>query len=393
MKRKKKGIISSKKYPIMKNGDTMNKSPDEYVRNTEEKNDNVNSRIIKKSQIHRTHQLRDATFILLGLFIINLFYRIMDDWVSFRDLAEKVFAYSNLGLMLLITLVTLLVIIRVLQLRGASDPPKPKPWIILFFLFLIIWKYSSSFIYFSIMPNWNQVFESKEWYYLWIEWGFFGISNALNIGTWVFFGKYLKKSTGIQISTGIIIIVVANLWSLLVNALNVIFIVGYFKVLLPLVFLKLSIIFAEFSGIMYGLLCFLGYLFIILDFNSLYPNRSNTMGLKTSAHSKKKTMIIYGFTSAVALGLFLIISVNLNQSLQIDDFWDRLFQFLNFRNNTLFLPPIMLIFIILMMMTLMEVFRSKNLWGIIVVLICFWIIIWYDFAMERYIWELNYFFI
>jgi len=394
--RKKKGVITHEKSPIAGNGNIVKKSPDGHDRNTEETERHVNSKNVQKSKIHRIHQLRNGTFALLGLYIIDLFYPILDDWVLFEDLAAKVFNYSYLGLEILIALVSLLVIIRILQLRGVSNPPKPKPWVILFLLLLIIWKFSSSFIYVSFMPNWNQVFDSKAWYYLWIEWGFFGISNALNIGTWVFFGRYLKKSTRIQISTGIIIIVVVNLWSLLMNALNIIMIIGYFEILLPLLFLKLTIIISEFHGIMYGLLSFLGYLFIIRDFNSLSPNRSNTIGLQTSALSKKKTLFIYGFTSAVALGLFLIISINLNQSLQLDrefSFFLRFYQFRNFRDNTLFLPPIMLIFIILMMVTLMEVFRSKNLWGIIIVLVCFWITVWYDFAMDRYIWELNYFFI
>jgi hypothetical protein len=384
--RKKKEIFAPKK------------SPDELLLNTEEKDANSNSRNVKNYQIlrdHRIHQLRNATFTLLGLSIINLFYRILDDWVLFRDLATLVFMYSYLGLKILIALVTILVIIRILQLRRASDPPKPKLWVIFFFLMLIIWNFSSNFIYNSFMPNWNQIFESKAWYYLWIEWGIFGISNVLNIGTWVFFGIYIKKSTKIQISTGIIFIVVVNLWSLLVTALNVIFIIGYFEVLLPLVFLKLSLIFAEFQGIVYGLLSFLGYLFIIRDFHSLAPDRSNTMDLRTSALSKKKTEIIYVFTSVVALILFLIISINLNQSLQMYEgysFFDRIMQYANFRENTLFLPSIMLIFIILIMVTFFEVIRSKKIWGIIVVMVCLWITIWYDFAMDRNIWETNYFF-
>ena len=393
--RKKKGVISPKKYQITKIGDTMNKPPDEYVRNTEEKDDSLNSRIIKKSQIHRTHQLRNATSVLLGLFIINLFYAIMDDWVLFKDLAERVFIYSSLGLMLLIALVSLLVIIRILQLRSVCDSPKPKPWVILFFLLLAIWKFLFLIIYVSLIPNWNEILESRAWYFLWIEWGLNGIFNVLTIGTAIFFGKYLKESTRIQDSTGILIIVVVNLWSLLVNALNVIMIIGYFEILLPLFFLKLAYILTEFNGLMYGLLSFLGYLFLIRDFHSLAPDRLNTTNLQTSALSKKKSLLIYGFTSAVALGVFLIISININQSLQIGngfDSWTRSSQFWDFRDNTLFLPPIMVIFIILMMVTLMEVFRSKKLWGIIVVLVCFWITIWYDFAMDRYIWELNYFF-
>ncbi len=396
--RKKKGIIPLERTLNVETRDIMNESPDEYVRVSEEKDSKGNSMKVKKSQIHRTHrihQLRNATFVLLGLYIINLFYPILDDWVFFEDLAVRVFNYSYLGLRILITLVTLLFIIRILQLRGVSDPPKPKPWVILFFLLLTIWNFSSSFIYHSFMPNWNQVFDSKEWYYLWIEWGFFGISNALNIGTWIFFGIYLKKSSGIQVSTGVVIIVAANIWNLLLNALNLIMIIGYYEILLPLLFLKLAFIFSEFQGLMYGLLNFLGYLFIIREFHSHVPNRLNTMDLQTSTLSKKKTIFIYGFTSAVALGLFLIISINLNQSLQINnefDFMLRFYQFRNFRDTTLFLPPIMLVFIILIMMTLLEVFRSKKAWGIIIVLVCLWITVWYDFAMDRTIWEMNYFF-
>ncbi len=396
--RKKKGVIAPENYTIMKDGGIVNKSPKEHIKNTEEKVGNENPRKLKKPQIHRTHrihQLRNASFVLLGLFIINLFYPILDDWVSFKDLAERVFNYSYLGLKILIALVILLVIIRILQLRGVSDRPKPKPWVILFFLLLTIWNFSSGFIYVSIMPNWNEVLDSKQWYYFWIEWGFFGISNALNIGTWGFFGTYLKKSTRIQVSTGIIIIVVTNLWSLLTNALYLIMIIGYYEILLPLLFFKLAIILAEFHGIVYGLLSFLGYLFIIRDFHSLIPDRTNTMNLRTSALSKKKTQFIYSFTSVVALGLFLIISINLNQSLQTGEdlsFLTRIFQFINFRDNTLFLPSIMLIFIVLIMVTFFEVIRSKKIWGIIIVLVCFWITIWYDFAMDRYIWATNYFF-
>ncbi|QEE16802.1 hypothetical protein DSAG12_02632 [Promethearchaeum syntrophicum] len=393
--RKKKGLITPEISSIEKNREIVKMSPEEHVRSTQEKDGNGNSKNMQKSQVHRTLQLRNATFVLLGLQIINLFYPIFDDWVLFQDLASRVFNYSILVLGILITLVSLLVIIRILQLRGTKDPPRRKPWVILFFLLVPIWNFSSGFLYTSFMPNWNFIFDNKAWYYLWIEWGLFGISNALNIGTWVFFGIYLKKSTRIQVSTGIIIIVVINLWSLLVNALNIIMIIGYFEILLPLLFFKLALIFAEFHGIVYGLLSFLGYLFIIREFHSLSPDQSNTMNLRTSALSKKKTQFVYGFTSLVALGLILFISINLNQSLQMYEdysFLKRFMQYVNFRDNTLFLPSIMLIFIILIMVTLFEALRSKKIWGIIIVMVCFWITIWYDFAMDRTMWETNYFF-